>query len=704
MTSLVIQGINPVLPVIIILLVFLASLFISWWSYGYLNTIQPFKKWSLIGLRATSLSLLVFLLFNPYIIDEQTDVHNPQIAVYLDNSESLSVERGEYSGLEAYLELIDQLGEVLNENLDFRYFTFDSDVRQLSEIDLSGSLTNLHNVVEQIIDTEDQFDASIIVSDGIITQGRNPAFIAQSSNKPIITIGIGDTTEVKDISLSIVDYSTTVYTNTLSDFTVSVQQQGYNLSDADVQFSIDGELSETQSVEFSSETSSHRVEFRTQFEDPGFYELEFNVPPKEDEYTARNNIARLNIEVLDDKSQILSIAFQIHPDVGSIRRLIASDSQYELTSSTQTLNNQFAGEDPLQLNEYYDLIIVHGVPEPNSNISRWLSERDEPILFLSTPGSFNQRALGELTDIKPLRYTSVATPLDVTVGVPDENLSHPLLELETRGLNRFPTLKTFRGNFSLSSNLSQILLKADFQSAQTDIPILVIEELPNRRIAEINAFDWFRYERSQNIEAVNFFKSLFSNLISWASTPSDNRNLVIEPTKDNFSENEEIQLRATLVNERNEPEPNAIVEVVVFTNSDEQRIFRMNNIRGGIYTTTIGNYPEGLYEVHGSAVLNNRTLGEAETRVSVSRSSIELLDTKRNDQLLRQIATLSGGLFIDSIDHDLINDYLDQNNISQQTEETISRFLFIYQSPFWFLIILVLLSSEWLIRRSVSLP
>lgn len=704
MTSLVIQGFNPVLPVVIILLVFLASLFISWWSYGYLQTIQPYKKWGLIGLRAISLSLLIFLLFNPYIIDEQTNVQNPQIAVYLDNSESLSVERGQYSGLEDYLQFIDQLGEFENENLDFRYFTFDSSVRQSSKIDLSGSLTNLHNVVEQIIDTEDQFDASIIVSDGIITQGRNPAFIAQSANKPIITVAVGDTTEVKDIALSIVDYSTTVYTNTLSDFAVSIRQQGYNSSDADVQFSIDGELIETETVQFQSETSSHRIEFSTRFDEPGFYELEFNVPPKEDEFTSRNNTARLNIEVLDDKSQILSIAFQIHPDVGSIRRLIASDSQYELTSSTQTLNNQFAGTNPLELTDSYDLIIIHGVPAPNSQISRWLSERDEPILFISTPGSFTQRDLGELREVKPLQYNTVSSLIDVTVGVPDANLSHPLLELETRGLNRFPVLKTFRGNFNLTSSLSQILLTAEFQSTQTDIPLLVIEDLPNRRIADVNAFGWFRYERSQNSEAVTFYESLFSNLISWASTPPDNRNLVIEPTKDNFSENEEIQLRATLVNERNEPEPNAIVEVVVFTSTDEQRVFRMNNVRGGIYTTTIGNYPEGLYEVRGSAILNNRTLGEAETRISVSRSSIELLDTKRNDQLLRQIATLTDGIFIDSIDHDAIIAYLNQSNISKQTEETRTRFLFIYQSPIWFIIILILLSAEWLIRRSVSLP
>jgi hypothetical protein len=87
--------------------------------------------------------------------------------------------------------------------------------------------------------------------------------------------------------------------------------------------------------------------------------------------------------VLDDKTRVLSFAFEVHPDVSSIRRLIATDQQNELISSTYLGNNRFAGGDPRELDEDPDLIVLHGLPSVHSGLFEWIYDQQVPSFFCS---------------------------------------------------------------------------------------------------------------------------------------------------------------------------------------------------------------------------------------------------------------------------------------------------------------------------------
>jgi hypothetical protein len=45
---------------------------------------------------------------------------------------------------------------------------------------------------------------------------------------------------------------------------------------------------------------------------------------------------------------------------------------------------------------------------------------------------------------------------------------------------------------------------------------------------------------------------------------------VIEPVKSSFTENEPVQVRANLYNERGEPEPEAFIELEIFAGDDDE--------------------------------------------------------------------------------------------------------------------------------------
>lgn len=700
------QGFNPVLPILLITGIGAISLFIAWWTYSSLSSIPVLKKGTLIGLRALALFILVLLLFNPFISRLFTDEANQRVAVYLDNSQSITIERGEYDGINSFREIITEFENSKSDELEFDFFLFDDSITRNDELTGTGVRTNINNVVEHLQENETSYLGAVLFSDGIITQGRNPIFAAQNLSIPIFTVPVGDTTEVRDIAISNVEYSSTTYSFTSQTIRAEIQQTGYEGESATVQFIMSGELIESQEIDFTTGVSSHITEFSIDFDKHGFYDFEINVPPKEDELTDQNNRYIFNIEVLDDKTKILSIAYEVHPDVSAIRRFIATDQQNELITSTWINEQTIIGEDPLNLSEEPDLIVLHGLPPNGSNVLNWIENQQTPVLFFATPSAFSRLGVSSLRNIIGFNASSIQNVIDVQIYHGSGQSSHPLLELTPQNYQRFPMLQTFRGNFTLSP-LAQPLIFALFQRTETDIPILIAEDTSTRRKAAVNAFGWYRYQQSTMDEVQQFYTQFFTNLFSWASTPPDRRTLTLEPTKSSFTENESVEIRAELFNELGEPEPEAFVDIEIFSSGDSPEPlnrFRMNHLRNEIYSADIGNYPQGLYRIEGRAVKNDREIGAAETRVNVSQSSIEFLNTRRNDNLLISLADITGGLFISDGDFSEMNEILSRRIADTELTDSREETFFLYQSIIWFFVVLSLLSAEWLLRRSVSLP
>lgn len=701
-----IQGFSPVLPILLIILLAIASFFLSWWSYKPIHSISVLKRYSLISLRGSSLFILLLLLLNPFFVRENTDSDRPTIAVFLDDSQSMTVERGEYSGLASYNEILTQFRNAETDNFEYEYFLFDDEVTGGEELTGNGFRTNINSLVDYIRERETNYHASVIFSDGIITNGRNPVFAAQNLSIPLVTIPVGDTTDVQDIAITNVDYIQTVYTQTSQTFTAEIQQEGFEGEETTIQLFRDGELIETRNLTFTAQTSSQTIEFEQEFTETGFFDFEIRVPVKEDEFTGQNNNYSFTVEVLEDKTNILSLAFEIHPDVGSIRKIIGTDQKNELFSSTYLGNNQFVGTDPQNLDEQMDLIVLHGLPSIESSLFEWIQNQQTPLLFIATPNSFQILRSDDITDLVAFYMTNIGfQQIDIQLEPFQTSISHPILELPQTDLQRFPALKTYRGSYQASS-LSQTLLTGTFRGMESEIPILIAEDASTHRRASLSAFGWYRFEQNQNPDTRQFFEQLITNLVSWTSTSPDRENLTIQPAKTVFSENESVELQAMLFNERGEPETDAVIELeVIFGDTQEENsVYRMTHRQNESYYADIGNYPQGIYRVEATATKNNRTLGTAETRVRVSQSSAEFLNTKRNDALLNRLAEFTQGLFLAEYDMSLLHDFLEDSEAIQSQAEVTEEIVYVYHTTLWFFIVLLLLSAEWMLRRSVSLP
>lgn len=705
MVSPFIQGITPVAPLIIILSILVISLFIAWWSYHRLETLSQLKKRSLILLRASSLFILVILLLNPYLLIEGSSDVSPKIAVYIDNSQSLSMERGEYQGLSEYRDLIDQFNQGALGDFEKTTFLFSDSVYEDDQLTLTGTRTNINSVLEHLRLNENRFKAALLFSDGIVTQGRNPIFAAQNLTIPVISIPIGDTTQVKDIAVAGVEYSQNTYTFTGETITVEVQQEGFENELAVVQLVMDGQILETKNIQFPAASSSQILEFYHEFDEPGFYNFQINIPPKPEEYTDQNNQTTFTIEVQDDKTTILSLAFDIHPDVSSIRRLISSDQQNELIASTWIGDNRFLERNPFNLTEEPDLIVLHGLPPRDSEIFQWIESQKAPFLIFKSPASALLFSDQDIMSLTGFQSVSPSGTIDVLLEYQNRSSLHPIMELGNIGINRFPALKVARSDYSLAA-LAQPLLLAAFERSQNNTPIIIAMDASSRRTTSVTAYGWYRFDQSPQPEVRQFFQSLFTNIISWTSTSSDRRTLNINPLKDLYTESEMVQVRAELYNERGEPEPEAQVEVSIYASDIDTPIqsFVMSHRQNEVYSADLGVYPRGIYRVSAIATRNERIIGTAESRVNVSESIIEFINTKRDDSTLRLISEITSGIVLEDLNFERLLPFLNSLEVEKFDRRITNDFYYLSRSGFWFLLVLMLLSTEWLIRRSASLP
>jgi hypothetical protein len=82
---------------------------------------------------------------------------------------------------------------------------------------------------------------------------------------------------------------------------------------------------------------------------------------------------------------------------------------------------------------------------------------------------------------------------------------------------------------------------------------------------------------------------------------------------------------------------------------------------------------------------------------------MEFIDTRRNDELLAWIAVQTGGTYITHDEADRLPAILRDLDVMEVVTTEFTTETPLYQSPAWFILLIVLLTSEWIIRKQAAL-
>lgn len=697
------QGFQSAISPYLFALIAAILVFLAFVSYRKQSTLSLQLKILLSCLRATTFIVALLLLMNPFFFSSRTVEQKPRFIVLLDNSESTTISKGEYNGVQSYTDLLEDLALGEREDVDVDYFSFGSGSRQIQSedsLDFSDPESNYIEAIAQILESESDYSASVLISDGIITFGRNPVISATELEIPIFTIGLGDTSKVRDIAINNIISNATGYTDTRHVVDVEISQNGFSNSESEIViFNSIGESVASASIQFNTDEQVEIRRFEIPLDEDGLQPYRVEIQPLDDEWTNQNNSRTFSIDVLDSKTRILHINSEIHPDVKFVRSLLSTDPSIELNTLTWLGGNGFV-EQEIPDFENLDLIILHGEITQIPLIELRDLIEQVPTVYLELPGT--RRSFSNQSSYSLLRNIG-SQVFELNLYPSSESDDHPILEFEEVNYSDLvPVLSSLRTEV-IAPDATQ-LFGITFQGIETPNPLVAFSERGQIRRIHVSAWGWYRMYQSNNEWERDFISELFTNIVSWASNNPDNRRLKIEPAKSSFGSSEQVIINASLVNESGIPESDGAIEIHIFSENNEERVFNLSNLGGGNYTLSLESLNTGLFSFTATARKGSRIIDEQQGEFIVENSNAELVDIQRNDRLLTALANETDGDYysfdaIDSFWADLV-----EKELLNSSTVSVDSYLFPIRSAHWFGLIILLLGAEWILRKYYSLP
>lgn len=701
------QGFQASLPIWVYILIFACTLFISWWSYTPLKKVGARYYYPLILLRSGVFFILLLLLINPFIKKENT-YHDPaNIVVLLDNSASTQIEKRDYKGSQSYTELLQKLGFDGANDINYQFYKVGNNVQptNIDSLTFDEDQTNLTAGIEAIRSNQNEATAAIFISDGIYTKGKNPIYETSDINIPVFSIGLGDTTFQQDVLVSSVSTNSSGYLNSTQTVTASINSQGFEGNTIPVELKKGDQVLSKEIITPKIRNSSQEVSFDLLLDQEGLQQYQIHVPVLNNEWTEANNTQRFTVDVKDAKQHILSIALEVHPDVRFIRSLLLKKNA-ELINRTWLTGNNFIEGNLSSVTDSLDLVVIHGYPQtglPASVKDEIKTLGDEiPLIIAFTPRFNVQQFEQDILEL-PVSITGPLNYGQISLRLESENAGHPVTELPAVTFDQLPSLTGPTENIR-TAGYATMLFSSHYRGESIQKPVIVTHQMGNKRHLFITAYNWYRFQQNQNPQTREFAKQLWQNMISWAVTDPDDQLLDVQPQQDSFSSSEPIIIDAYLKNERGENESEANIAISIGTDTADNRMYSMENMGNGNYRLNIPPLAEGIYSFEATAQKGDRTLATKRGEFSVSASNAEFIDVNRNDQILNQIARNTGGQYFPFDSVGGFWNQLEEKGLLDRKEKVETNFFYLYQHWGWFFLVIIFLSSEWILRKYLSLP
>lgn len=697
-------GFYEVLSVILIGVISVSGISLAFYTYSSYQSISNFSKIVLILLRSSIFILLVFLLMNPVFKHTVTTEEKPELVILFDQSSSVSISKGNWNGSLNLPRLTLDINNNLSQEFDLRWVGFDSDTYEIDIADsmsFTGSQTDIGLALSNVVSnyTPNQI---LLITDGVTTRGRDPLFVAQNLDIPINSLAIGDSTRFKDLVVSFVEYSSEMVTETEYTVRVGIRNDGFLGSKSRVTLNRDGLEIASQDVIFQYETGIQQVDFNLSSSSEGLYDYTVSVEPFETEWSTENNVYNFSVNYVDSRLEILYMTYQHHPDVSIVKQILFEYPEISITELTWNGTRFLQNLNQLNTTDF-DLIVIHGVPN-SSNTSelvrlRTLISEHNTVLFM-IPGTTTDPVYPSIlstlnsfqADGNSMSWTqSQIQPQSAQSG-------HPVLDLPTYNWSRSPLVTSLYSGLAVRSGNQSLMISPQYES----IPAVSTQRIGNYRSTVLSISGFGSFYLSGNDDDRETISDLIGNIITWSASDVNQDLFQLTSNKSEYSARENIIFNASVRTEDGSPEENAIVDLMIENDNSETRNFSLQNTQNGNFTLSVASLPVGTYEFSGSARRNDFNIGTVTGSFTVGSSQQELVNTIRQDNLLNQLSSLTHGISYDYSEVDaLISELKSRSN---KTTVNKTDMLNVFKNPLWFVVVILLLTIEWFLRRKYLLP
>ena len=312
------------------------------WQFLSLRRRCSWKKALLLTVvRSAALGMVLFFTLEPTMMRRRMEKFRPAVAVMIDNSRSMG-----FSGKEG-LSRLDEVKAFLasptyREAVDgyhLEYYSFSEapsriEAASVASLEAEGRRTDIGGSLALVgEDTPGSLGALLVFTDGghedsHPSERRGP----EEGDPPVLIFGIGDEETFKDVEVLGVQSAGMAFAERPSRFTVKMRAKGFSDGSFPLLLKEEGQVLLSREVSFEEGEESLEVEVAWTPPRPGTYRLSFEVPPQAGEEIKENNAVGFVLEAVRNKIRVLLVCGRPSWNHRFLREALKGDPGIDLVS------------------------------------------------------------------------------------------------------------------------------------------------------------------------------------------------------------------------------------------------------------------------------------------------------------------------------------------------------------------------------------
>ncbi len=692
---------------------------VAWIFYRY--TVPPVEqrtKFLLVTLRASALFLLLMILFEPLLQLVSTSTQKPVLAVLLDNSKSMTISDGQGSRAKRLQELLTAHNvAAFAPHGDVRFYAFGSTSRELASgvfdsLTLDDDATNISGALRAVADERERLNigAILLISDGNYNLGQNPVYDAERLGVPIFTVGIGDSTEQKDVLITKVVTNEVVYNETEVPVDVTIKSSGFKSEKIEVVLTEGGKELNRERLVLQEGTREYAVRLSYVPEGEGVKKYAVRISHLPGELTTANNQRTFLARVLKSKLRVLILAGAPSADLAVVKQTMREDKNLLVHSLTQKSSTSFyERENVLTLLDSADCLVLIGFPSTLTSdatvglVQAAVGRRTIPLMFINGR-AVDERKLAMLSSILPFTSSAPSSNEQLVFADPvPAQKYHPILATNTEegaeSWKRLPPVFRLQATYRVKPEAT-VLANTRINTIVLNDPLIAIRNVNRQKTLAVLGYGIWRWRlmAQGTPQTEKLLATFLSNSVRWLTTRDDARPVKVAPAKPAFAQGEPIDFVGQVYDASAHPVEQATVRVLAVQSGNEFEAV-LRPIGNGRYEGTLEGLPQGDYTFTATASLEGQPLGEDRGRFSVGELNLEYQDTRMNAQLLRQLAARSGGEFLLPEELAQLPSRLRERPSFAPREIKSVRERELWNWPYMLAGVVLLFATEWFLRK-----
>jgi len=671
------------------------------------------KKITLVTLRTLALVLILFILFEPILSFTKKITLEPVNLVFIDNSRSNRIDDGTDR-----IKTLTEISQNMFSNpvsANDEVYLFGNSVRTFNEdsldnLDFDDVVTNISQVFSSIKKEDKNYSTITLISDGVITAGSNSIYAAKNLGLPVFTIGIGDTTQRKDLSIKRLLYNRLLFAQTPSTIEATMQHNGLSGKNTTISLYENNVLVEQKKMTLNN-SDIQKESFIYTPKDAGEKKLSVVVSELNEEFTKANNRKVFYINVLSNKVKVLILAGKPSADLTFIKNALRVDENFNVESLTQINSDKFSESGSMEMIDSADIFFLVGFPSPNSSLEL-VSKVAQKIIDNKTPffilfsSDVDNRKLLELQSEIPFTIQSGYTEIrEVQPQIFSDQKNNPIVQNNAinplDAWNDLPPV--FQPAFTIIPKPeSNIVAKIKVNNTVINSPLIISRSFSGRRSIAVLAGSIWKWKLQTSREDYDLFNSFILNSVKWLNASDENKRVNIKTLKRNYSAGELIEFEAQVYDESINPVVDAELKIKIFAEDDTYEL-DMNSVGSGLYEGSIRINKKGDLLFTGEAILEGKNLGSDRGMFNVGELDIEMIDPGMNFELLNLLANETNGEFADANNYEQLFQKIKMVNEKSVRDKIITSDFTLWSDEWLMVIAIFLFALEWFLRKRAGM-